>query len=134
MTYFDTRLMAGEEIAIVMWGMLLVWILVGVALYAYIALALMAIAKKTKTPNGWLAFIPLVNIYLMIQMADLQWWWIFMLLLPLIPFFGQVALAGITVYVYWKIAERINKPGWWAFLMLLPIVNLVVLGMMAWGK
>ena len=37
-------------------GMGVFAMLIAIAIYVYFALALMAIAKKTNTPNGWLAF------------------------------------------------------------------------------
>ena len=105
-----------------------------IALYVYFALALMAIAKKTNTKNGWLAFIPIANVYLMTQIAGLPGWYTLAILLPIIPFIGVIAMWVIFIYMFWKIAEAIHKPGWWSILLIIPIVNLVVIGMMAWGK
>ena len=34
--------------------------------YVYVALALQTIATKTATPNGWLAWIPIANAFLML--------------------------------------------------------------------
>jgi len=107
---------------------------VGLVLYIYFAVALMAIAKKTNTPNGWLAFIPIANIYLMTQMAGMPAWLTLAFLLPFIPFIGGLAFAVVSVYLFWKIAEKIGKPGWWSILLLIPVVNLVIIGIMAWGK
>jgi hypothetical protein len=39
------------------------------AIYIYMSMALMTIATKTNTPNGWLAWIPIANIFLMLQIA-----------------------------------------------------------------
>lgn len=115
-------------------GMLLVALIIGVALYIYFAIALMAIAKKTKTPNGWLAFIPIANIYLMTQIAKLPGWYTLGILLAIIPFIGGIAFMVLFAYFWWKIAEEIGKPGWWGILMLIPVVNLILVGIMAWGK
>ncbi len=104
-----------------------VWMFVGLAAYLFSAFALMAIAKKTNTPNGWLGFIPIGNLYLMTQLAKLPWWWILLLFVP----FANI-IAGI--YIWWKIAERLGKPGWWSLLLLIPIVNIVIIAIMAWGK
>lgn len=113
---------------------LMVAVIVGLAVYIYIAIALMAIAKKTKTPNGWLAFIPIANVYLMTQIGKQPAWLTLAVLFPLIPFIGPLALTAAMIYLWWKIAEAINKPGWWSILMIIPIVNLVVIGIMAWSK
>ena len=108
--------------------------LVGLALYIYVAVALMAIAKRTNTPNAWLAFIPIANIYLMTQIAGLPAWYTLIILLPIIPLIGYLAMVIVMIYFWWKIAEAINKPGWWSLLLLIPVVNLVMIGIMAWGK
>jgi len=108
--------------------------LVGLALYIYFAVALMAIAKKTNTPNGWLAFIPIANVYLMTQIAGLPAWYTLVILLPIIPLIGYIAMMIVMIYFWWKIAEAIKKPGWWSILMLIPIVNFVIVGIMAWEK
>jgi hypothetical protein len=112
----------------------LVFMIVVLAFYIYAALALMAIAKKTKTPNGWLAFIPIANIYLMTQMAGISGWWTLAIFAAIIPIIGGLAILAGMIYLWWIIAEKINKPGWWSILMLIPIVNIIILGIMAWGK
>ncbi len=103
------------------------FLVIGIILYVYLALALMAMAKKTGTPNGWLGFIPIANIYLMTAIAGIPWWW---LIVSFLPFVGIIAV----VYILWKIAERLGKPGWWGILIVvIPIVNLVLIGILAWG-
>ena len=113
---------------------ILVFIIIFIAIYIYFALALMAIANKTKTKKGWLAFIPIANVYLMTQIAKLPGWYTFALLLGLIPFIGSIALIIFFIYLWWKISERISRPGWWGILLVIPIVNLVIIGVMAWGN
>jgi hypothetical protein len=123
----------GPIMAIV--GALIVFfIILALALYLYTSFALMAIAKRTKTANAWLAFIPIVNVYLMTQVAKQSGWWMFAILLPWIPVVGSLALLAVMVFLWWKIAERLHRPGWWAILLVIPVVNLVFLGVMAWGR
>lgn len=109
-------------------------LIITIVVYIYFAIALMTIAKKTKTPNGWLAFVPIANIYLMTQIAGLPAWYTLAILLPIIPLLGGLAMLVVMVYFWWKIAEAINKPGWWGILIIIPIVNLIIIGIMAWGK
>ena len=90
--------------------------------------------QKTKTENGWLAFIPIANVYLATQMAGLSGWWTLIIFAALIPFIGSLALIGVMIWMWWIIAEKIGRPGWWSLLLLIPIVNFVVIGIMAWGK
>lgn len=103
-------------------------------IYIYVAIALMAIAKKTDTKDRWLAFIPIANIYLMTQVAKLPGWYTLGFLLAFVPFIGQFAFMALMAFIWWKIAEKIGRPGWWGLLTLIPAVNLVVMGIMAWGK
>ena len=44
-------------------------LIAGLAFYVYIALALQTIAKKTGTANDWLAWIPIANLILMLNVA-----------------------------------------------------------------
>ena len=125
---YDTAILAA------MGAMFVVVLIIGLAIYIYSALALMFIAKKTKTKNSWLAFIPIANFYLMTQMAGKPAWWTLAILLSFIPFVGGLAVTAVSIYLFWMIAEKINKPGWWSLLLLIPIVNFVILGIMAWGK
>jgi len=104
-----------------------------IAVYLYVAFALMAMAKRTNTPNGWLAFIPIANVYLMTQIAGLSGWYTLGLLLGIIPVVGWIALSALFVFIFWKIAENLKRPGWWGLLQLVPVVNLIMIGVMAWG-
>src|SRR3989338_10369223 len=114
-------------------GFLVFFIVLVIAIYIYMALALMKIANKTGTGNAWLAWIPVANIYLMTPIGGLPGWYTFGILLSFIPVFGTLLFLILFAYIWWKIAESISKPGWWGILMLIPIVNLVIIGMMAWG-
>ena len=107
-------------------GVMIVYFLVMIALYIYVAMALMEIAKRTNTDNGWFAFIPILNVILMLQIAQKPIWWIILFFVPIVNL-----VIGILVWV--AILERRNYPTWWVILfILLPIVNLVLLGIVAW--
>jgi hypothetical protein len=109
-----------------MGGFLMVMLVMCLALYVYVALALQTIAQKTNTENGWLAWIPIVNIILMLSIAKKPIWWIILCLIPLVN-------IVIFIIVWMGIAEARNKPGWWGILMLVPVVSLVVPGYLAWS-
>jgi hypothetical protein len=108
-------------------------IILVIAIYIYSSLALMTIANKTRTKNAWLAWIPIANVYLIVQIARQEWWQIFALALYFIPVIGGIALLAVMAFWYWKIAERRKKPGWLGILTIIPIVNLIVLGILAWA-
>jgi len=52
--------------------------------HLYIASCLMFLAKKTKTPHCWMAFIPALNIYLLCKIAGRSSWWTVLYFFPLI--------------------------------------------------
>jgi len=142
--------MAGEELATAMgFGALgafiaaffIIFLIVAIALYVYSALALMAIAKRTKTENGWLAWIPIGNLVLMANIAKMHWWPVLLIIglfIPIINFFAMMALAVFVVIWLWKICEARGKPGWWAVLTIIPFVGsiwmLIMMGILAWGE
>jgi hypothetical protein len=105
---------------------LVICLLIGVGLYVYTSLALQTIANKTSTPNGWMAWIPLVNVFLMLSIAKKPWWWFFLCLIPLVN-------LVILIIVWMAIAEARHKPNWWGILMIVPFVNIVVPGYLAWA-
>lgn len=115
-------------------GMLFVFLAVMIVFYIYFAFALMTIAKKTKTKDAWLAWIPIANFYLMLKIGKQPTWHMLSLLLAFIPYIGTVALMVLSAYWWWKIAEVRGKQGWLGILMIVPFVNLVVLGYLAWSE
>ena len=77
------------------------------------------IAKKSGHEYAWLAFVPIANLWLLCDMADMEVWFIIILLVPYIDYL----FLGV---IWWRIAENTNKPGWIGLLMLIPLVNLAV--------
>ena len=73
-------------------GLFLVIILL---FYAFVAYCWMQIANKTNTPNGWFAWVPILNIVLILQIAKKPVWWIILLLIPLVNLgvLGYLAFA-----------------------------------------
>ena len=106
---------------------LFVEIILGIAAYIYGAVCLMVIAKKTNTPNGWLAWIPIANIYLMLKIADKPIWWLILIFIPCINFVWIV----LGIFVWMAIAERRGHPSWWGILTIVPLVGIVVPGYIA---
>lgn len=113
---------------------LVFFVVLFIALYIYFAIALMAIAKKTKTQPAWLAWVPIGNVYLLTKIGKIEWWWVLIAVFAgMVPVIGWLASLAAMGYIFWKVAEAIKKPGYWGILCLIPVVNLVVIGIMAWG-
>jgi hypothetical protein len=107
-------------------GIMLVAVLVGLAAYVYMSLALQTIANKTSTANAWLAWIPIANLFLMLSIAKKPMWWFLLLLVPLLN-------IVIAIMVWMAMAEARGKPSWWGILTIVPVANLVVPGVLAWS-
>tara|TARA_Y100000310_G_scaffold332325_1_gene407685 strand:- start:879 stop:1436 length:558 start_codon:yes stop_codon:yes gene_type:complete len=137
-------------------GLFIFLMVLAVLAYFYVAFALLNIAKRTNTPHGWFAFIPLLNLYLISRIAKMHWW-PFLLIVAYIIFImlaslgdimevigsilGVISLLVFVVYSIiwqWKMFEAVGRPGWWILTILIPFVgNLVyfiLLGVAAWGK
>ena len=115
----DAAAAVGSTILFFVFGMAIVG-------YVYMALALQTIANKTATRNPWLAWIPIANIILMIDIAKKPMWWIVLFFVPLV---GIV----MAVIVWMGIAKARNKPDWWGILTIVPVANIVVPGYLAWA-
>ena len=107
-------------------GLLMAFLVIGAAVYIYMALALQTIARKTNTKNDWLAWIPIANMILLLEIARKPLWWLLLLLIPLVN-------IVISIVVWVGVAEARGKPSWWGLLMIVPGVNLIVPGYLAWG-
>ena len=112
--------------AAVLGAVLLVSLVVAIAAYVYFALALKTIAEKTNTENPWWAWIPIVQVVLMLNIARKPVWWIVLMFVPIVN-------IVIAVIVWMAIAEARHKPNWWGILMIVPVANLIVPGYLAWS-
>jgi hypothetical protein len=110
-----------------MGGFLVVFCVLMLVAYVYHALAIQTIATKTNTENAWFAWIPILNIILMINIAKKPIWWIILCLIPLVN-------IVIFVILWMGAAEARNKPNWWGILIIVPVVNIIVPGYLAWSE
>jgi hypothetical protein len=119
-------------------GMGMAFFILSIALYIYISLAFMAIGKKAKYSTPGIAWIPGIGpLIITAKTAKMHWWPILLILIAWVPVLGQLAYLTLLVFSIiwlWKTFEVINVEAWWAILYLLPIVNLVIIGIAAWGK
>lgn len=114
-------------------------LLVVIAVYIYSALAMMAIGKKLKYKYSWLAWIPVANISMILQMGGFGWAWVFLILIPIL---GWIPLWILMIIAYWRIFEKRKYPGWLSLIPLAAFVPylgtlagigfLIVLGLVAW--
>jgi len=96
------------------------------AAYAYISLSIQMIANKTGTDNSWMAWIPILNIWLLCEVGGKPGWWVLLMLIPLVN-------IVITIMLWSAVSEARGKASWLGVLMLLPFVNLIVPGYLAFS-
>ena len=125
----------------VFFAMMAVILAVFVVTYVYVALTMMFTAKRLKVNEAWLAWNPVGNVYLLSQMAKMDWWPILLILGVGIPFIGwafSLALFGFVIAWTYKVCEARRRPGWWALLTLIPFFGwiwmFVMWGILAWGE
>ena len=115
-------------------GIIVIFLLFA-AFYIYSSLAIMTIAKKLKNKNAWVAWIPIANVGLVLQMGGFHWAWVFLLL---VPFLGWLALAVLAIISLWRIFEKVKYPGWFSLSLIIPqiggILYMIAIGFGAWGK
>lgn len=100
-------------------GIFLFVMIIVIILYVVVALSLMRIAKRTNTPNAWFAWIPILNLILMLQIAKRPMWWLIFFLVPFINIVGIVLQFVIWV----DIAKLLGKQVWVGILAgLIPII------------
>jgi Family of unknown function (DUF5684) len=118
------RVPAGGLLA--MSGLLMFCFIMALVMYVYFALALQTIATKTNTENPWLAWIPVVNLILVLNIAKKPIWWFVLFLIPLVN-------IVVSVITWMAVAEARNKPSWWGIVLLVPAVGIIVPGYLAWS-
>jgi len=108
-------------------------VLVTVAIYIYFALAWRTIARKMKYKNDWLAWVPVANLAMILQLGGFHWALVFLILIPVI---GWVALYILLIISTWKIFTLRNFPGWFSLSIIIPkiggVLYLIALGFVAW--
>jgi hypothetical protein len=128
------------EILAILAGIAMILLVLFVAAYVYLSLATMRLAKKTGTKYGWLAWIPLANFFLYSKMASMHWWPLFLLVGMFIPYLQIPSLIAFAVFNFiwfWKIFDKVDRPGWWILLSIIPLAGwlifLILLGVAAWS-
>lgn len=95
-------------------AVLVVFVVVGI-------IGLYRIFEKAHEP-GWTAIIPIYNQYVILKITKRPWWWLVLLLLPVI--------GSITwLVMMYNLAKAFDKGTLFAIgLMLLPMIGFIILG------
>ena len=132
-------LLVGGALGALLATLLIAMLIFLIAVYVYFALAWYTIAKKRGYRKPWIAWVPVANIAMWLQLGGFHWAWIFLLLIPIA---GWIALVIMFIISSWRVFEKLKYPGWLALSPLLDIVvgglgtlaYGIVIGIIAWRK
>lgn len=98
-------------------GILVVWVVIALAV-ALIQVIGMWKAFDKAGQKGWMAIVPILNIYVLIKIAGKEAWWLILFLIPCVSI-----VASIIVYI--EFAKRFGKSGAYG-------IGLAFLGIIFW--
>lgn len=143
------------ELAFLMASLGIISVILPLVGYLFTSVMLFLIAKKTATALPWLAFIPIANLYLMVQIAGKPIWWLGLFLLPVLsPVVALIAAVdptgGIVVgvlslalvlgslvawfFISLGIAAARGKSTLWGVLFFIPCTSPIAMGYLGLSK
>jgi hypothetical protein len=102
-------------------------ILVAGLLYVFFAYCLVTLGKKLGDNRAWWGWVPILQVLLMLRLAQLTYWWFLALIVPIVN-------VVVAIWVWIRIAKKRAKPAWVGALMILPGVDLFVLAYLAFSQ
>jgi len=94
-------------------------LLFGVAMYVVTCIPFYLISKKTGIGTSFFAWVPILNVYLMLQLAEKPGWWLILMFVPVVN-------IVIIILTYCGVAETCRLPAWVGALALVPFVNILL--------
>ncbi len=127
--YEQEGLSAGAIIAIV-----LVSLLFAAIFYILNAWLLYRIGKRLGYDKPWFAWIPIANMYMMVDLSkkETSTWFLAILITMFIPCVNIVGMVMLVI-VMMDISEMCGKERWWGILWIIPIVNWVIMYILGSG-
>jgi len=102
-------------------------LLFALGLYAYVAFCLMKMADKLNVADSWWAWVPILNILLLVKMSGKPLWWF-------VLFFVPLANLVVAILVMVAVLEALKKPPLLVIGFFVPVLNLVLLGYLAFAE
>jgi hypothetical protein len=103
-----------------------IWLVCGLLFYAYVSFCIQTIANKTNTENAWFAWIPILNLVLLLKVAHKPVWWFILMLIPIVNII-------ILILMWMGVCEARGKPGWLTIVLIIPLLNLFAIGYLAFS-
>ncbi len=104
----------------------LVYAVLFVVIFGYLIIRVPVYLLAQKTGNGsagWLAFLPVFDMLLILWMGQKSGWWI---LVSLVPLVGPLILLILYIICWVVIAETRGKPAWVGLLVIIPVIGFFV--------
>ncbi len=101
----------------------------GIAFLEYLALgiAMYSLGNKLSAENPWMAWIPILNLWLLVELAELDWWYF-------VGFFVPILNLFVFVFCWWRVFDQCDAPPPLSLLMLFPGVSIVLALWLAFRK
>lgn len=104
-------------------GMLVVWL----AIMVFMLVSWWIVFKKAGQP-GWAILIPIYNFLVILRVAGKPWWWVFSMLLVIIPIAGPILFLVVWILICNAISKNFGQgAGFTVGLVLLSIVFIPIL-------
>lgn len=98
-----------------------------VGIWVFVSLTLVGIANKLgHTDHAWWGWVPIMNTFLIIEMAGKPMHWLLFMFIPIV---NLVVFAILGM----EIARRRGYSPFVGLLCLVPFVQFITMGMLAWG-
>ena len=102
----------------------IVFFLPFILIYAYAGYCLQAIGRLLGHKETWKAWVPILNLFYICELARKPVWWVLFLFIPFVNL--------VFVIILWReIARLLSKPAWVGVLVAVPVVQWPVVGYLA---
>ncbi len=103
------------------WGVILGSLLAAIVFYVISAWLLYRIGKRFNYANSWYAWVPILNLWMMTELAgrDIT----FFVIMLLGTFLCGIVGLVMMIILWMDIAGKCGKERWYGILMIIPIVN-----------
>ena len=102
-------------------------IIVYIAIMVFMIVSLWIVFKKAGQP-GWAAIIPIFNFLVILRVASKPWWWVFSILLVIIPIAGPILFLVVWILICNGISKNFGQStGFTVGLVLLSVVFIPIL-------
>jgi hypothetical protein len=108
-------------------GMIVVWL----AIMVFMIVSWWIVFKKAGQP-GWAILIPIFNFLVILRVAGKPWWWVFSILLAIIPIAGPILFLVVWILICNAISKNFGQGA--GFTVGLVLLSIVFVPILAFGE